>query len=80
MKSHLTMSELENLGFKTIKSYVHDDWTTQRRKKGCLTVETTYHLKSGEFESQEVQIDDGEWREFLPHHLKILDKILNKKL
>ena len=78
MRSHLTMSELEKLGFEIIKSYVNDDWTTQKRKKGCITVKTTYHLKSGKFETQDFQIDDGEWREFLPHHLKILDKILNK--
>ena len=78
MKSHLTMSELEKLGFKIIKSYVHDDWTTQKRKKGRITVDTTYHLKSGKFESQEFQIDYGEWREFLPEKLEELDKILNK--
>lgn len=78
MKSHLTMSELEKLGFKIFESYSHDGWTTQRRKKGCITVDTTYNLKSGNFESQEVKVDDGEWRDFLPHELEILDKILNK--
>ena len=78
MKTHLTMSEMENLGFEIIKSYSHDGWTTQRRVKGCITVDTTYHLKSGKFESQEVQIDDGEWRMFIPKELEILYKILNK--
>ena len=80
MKSHLTMSELEDLGFKIIKSYTHDGWTTQRRKKGCITVDTTYHLKSGKFESQEAQVDDGEWRTIRPDYVEILDKIVNKKL
>lgn len=78
-KTHLTMSELEVLGFKIIKSYVHDEWTAQRRVKGCISIETTYHIKTGNFETQEIKIDDGEWRVINPNELKILDKILNKK-
>ena len=79
MKSHLTMREMENLGFEIIKSYTHDDWTTQRRKKGCITVETTYNLDSGKFESQNFKIDDSEWRTIRPEYVEILDKIVNKK-
>ena len=79
MKSHLTMSELEELGFEIIKSYVHDGYTTQRRVKGCITVETTYNLDSGKFESQNFKIDDSEWRTIRPEYVEILDKIVNKK-
>lgn len=70
-KSHLTMSELEEYGFKVIKSYEHDDYITQRRKNRCVTIQTTWK-KTGEFESQEFQIDDGEWRELNPKHFHLL--------
>ena len=56
MKTHLTMQELEDLGFEMQRSYTHDEWTTQVRKKGCITIETTYVL-SGAFVSQEVKIE-----------------------
>lgn len=73
---HLTMTELERLGFEIEKSYTYDEWMTQRRVKNCLTIETTWK-KTGEFEIQEVQIDDGEWRELKPSDIVKLDKILN---
>jgi hypothetical protein len=56
MKTHLTMQELEDLGFELQRSYPHDEWHTQVRKKGVMTVETTYKL-SGEFVCQEVKIE-----------------------
>lgn len=73
--SHLTMQELETLGFKVTKSYTHDDYMTQRRCKGCITIETTW--QDYEFVSQDVQID-GEVRELKPRDIVVLDKILNK--
>lgn len=74
---HLTMSELEKLGFKVTKSYAHDEYMTQRRCKGCITVETTW-TRLGEFVSQDLQIDDGEWRILKARDIVVLDKILNK--
>jgi hypothetical protein len=65
------MSELEEYGFKVVKSYEHDDFMTQRRRNRCITIETTWK-KTGEFESQEFQIDDGEWRELNPKHFSLL--------
>jgi hypothetical protein len=74
---HLTMSELESLGFEIIKSYEHDEWMTQRRQKGCITVETTW-LKSGEFVTQDLWIDESVKDVFTIYELTILDKILNQ--
>lgn len=57
MKTHLTMQELEDLGFELQRSYVtNDEWTTQVRKKAIMTIETTYKL-SGPFVCQEVKIE-----------------------
>ena len=74
---HLTIQELHDLGFELVKSYTHDNFMTQRRRKGCITVETTW-TDVGDFESQEIQIDDGEWRTLKPRVIVKLDEILNK--
>ena len=74
---YLTMSKLEELGFIIVKSYEHDEWMTQRRQKGCITVETTW-LKTGEFVSQDLWIDDAELDKFTKKELITIDKILNK--
>ena len=77
MKTHLTMQELEDLGFELQRSYTHDEWTTQVRKKGCITIETTYKL-SGAFVSQEVKIESDFIGLTFPKIL-MLDAILNEK-
>lgn len=74
---HLTMQELHDLGFEVVKSYTHDNFMTQRRRKGCITIETTW-TDVGDFESQEIQIDDGEWRTLKAREIVELDEILNK--
>jgi hypothetical protein len=71
------MSQLEALGFIIVKSYEHDEWMTQRRQKGCITVERTW-LKTGEFVSQDLWIDDAELDKFTKKELITIDKILNK--
>ena len=78
MKKHLKMQELDDLGFKIIKSYTHDAFVTQRRKKGVLTVETTYLTPSGEFICQDLSIDEINCILFSKKELKNLDKLLNK--
>ena len=75
--NHLSMKELYDLGFKVVKSYEHDNFMTQRRRKGCITVETTW-TDEGDFESQDIQIDDGEWRTLQHREIVNLDEILNK--
>ena len=75
MKTHITMQELEDLGFEMQRSYTHDEWTTQVRKKGCMTIETTYKL-SGAFESQEVKIE-SDFKELKFPKILMLDAILN---
>ena len=74
---HLTMQELHELGFKVMKYYTHDNFITQRRVKGCIKIITTWTY-AGDFESQEIQIDDGEWRTLKPREIVRLDEILNK--
>jgi hypothetical protein len=77
MKKYLTMSELEALGFEVVKSYENDQYKhTQRRQKGCITIETTW-LKTGAFVSQEVKIEKEGLTKINPFTLRILDKILN---
>ena len=77
MMAHLTMSELEALGFEIVKSYEHDEWMTQRRQKGCITVETTW-LKTGEFVSQDLWVEEAMCESFTKADLFVLDKILNQ--
>ena len=74
---HLTMSELENMGFELVKSYTHDEYMTQRRRKGVITVETTW-LKTGEFQTQDLTIDEIWIDGFGKNDLLMLDKILNR--
>ena len=74
---HLTMSELEALGFEIVKYYEHDEWMTQRIQKGCITVETTW-LKSGEFVSQDLWLEEAMCESFTQADLFVLDKILNQ--
>lgn len=76
---HLTMNELERLGFEVVKSYEHDNFITQRRKKGCITVETTFEMPSGKFASQDLTIDEKWIEGFTANELVWLDNILNKK-
>ena len=77
MKTHLTMQELADLGFELQRSYTHEEWTTQVRKKGCMTIETTYKL-SGAFVSQEVKIE-SDFLDLAFPKILMLDAILNEK-
>lgn len=74
---NLTMSELESMGFELVKSYTHDEYMTQRRKKGVITVETTW-LQTGEFQTQDLTIDEIFVDGFDKNDLLMLDKILNR--
>ena len=77
MKDHLTMQELEDLGFEVVRSYTHDQYITQRRTKGLIEIETTW-LFSGEFQSQDLTIEEVNAIEFTKEELIALDKALNK--
>lgn len=71
------MQQLEDLGFELTKSYTHDDFMTQRRSKGVIEVETTWK-KTGEFESQDLTIEEINCQTFTKKEIKHLDLILNK--
>lgn len=76
MKTHLTMQELNELGFEIERSYITEGiWTTQVRKKGCMTIETTYKI-SGAFVSQKVKIE-SDFKELKFPKILMLDAILN---
>lgn len=78
MTTHLTMSELEAIGFETIKSFEHDGFITQRRKKGVVMIETTWG-KDFKTISQEMKIDNDTFvNRISKDDLIILDKIFNK--
>ena len=77
MKTHLTMQELADLGFKLQRSYQTEGYTAQVRKKGCMTIETTYKL-SGAFVSQEVKIE-SDFLDLAFPKILMLDAILNEK-
>jgi len=72
----MTMSELEELGFKVVKSYVHDDYVTQRRKRGCMTIETTWDKNKGHRVSQDMVIDETYIDAPTKEQVKSLTKIL----
>lgn len=76
VKNYLTMQELEDLGFEIVKSYRYDFFTTQVRQKGIITIETTYNLKTGDFESQETKVEDG-FMMLSRNDIVQLDKIIN---
>lgn len=79
MSKHLTMQELEDLGFEITKSYPKDHYVTQRREKGLIEVDTSYEIPSGKFICQEICII-ATCLSIKPKDLKKLDKILNKDI
>jgi hypothetical protein len=75
----LTMSKLENIGFEVVKSYEHDHFITQRRRKGNITIETTWDKNQNhKVVSQDFTVGDGWFDLDSELELIILDKILNK--
>jgi hypothetical protein len=56
--NHLTMQQLEDLGFEVVKSDYCDSFMWQRRKhkKHDIWIETTWK-RSGEFVSQEIKCE-----------------------
>jgi hypothetical protein len=63
MKTHLTMQELEDLGFEVICSHRYDGFVTQVRENGAMRIETTYDLP---------------YEKMKPEQIIELNKILNR--
>jgi len=72
----LTEYSIKFLGFKLIKEYKHDQYFTNRYKKGCLEVEFTYDDK--DLVSLDVTIYEVIGLPINKNKLKTLDNILNK--
>jgi hypothetical protein len=77
MKTHLTMQELEDLGFEVQRNYRYIGFVTQVRENGAMRIETTYEMPSGDFVSQEVKIDLP-YEKMKPEQIIELNKILNR--
>lgn len=75
---HLTMQELNELGFEVIESYPHGHYITQCTKKGCIIIETTWRMPVGNCVSQDLQIEADFLEDFSKKDLKKIDEILNK--
>ena len=76
MKEHLTMQELEDLGFSIAKAepcFAHQA-VAQTRFKGAIKIETLYWLSGDEDGYQRVTIDPYLTKE----KIIALDKALNK--
>lgn len=73
----LTEYSIKFLGFELVKEYEHDQFFTNRYKKGCLVVEFTYD--GGKLVSIDVTIDEVIGLPIDKNELKTLDKILNKE-
>lgn len=78
MENHVTMQQLEDLGFEIVLNYAPDGYIIQAREKGCLRVETKWE-KGGSFVSQEVTILNDYPQGFSYGEIKMLDTILNNK-
>ena len=76
MSSHLTMQELEDMGFEKVKSRpcFQGDAVKQTRAKGAITIETLYWLSGKDNGYQRVTIPPYLTKE----QLTALDKALNK--
>ena len=76
----LTMTRLDGLGFEVIKSYEHDHFITQIRRKGNITVETTWDKNQGhKVVSQDFTIENGSYDLISELELNCLDSIFNKR-
>ena len=72
--SHLTMQQLEDLGFEVAKSKNEYFRIVQYRKKGNILVETVWR-ESGEFISQRLYLEKVTLN---IEELQQLDKLINK--
>ena len=73
----MTRKELEDMGFEFEKTYLHDNFTTIRHKKGIITTELTY--LEGNLNSFDITIEEVNCLKVRKTELLILDNILNGK-
>ena len=73
----MTEQDIKKIGFKLIKQYEHDQFNTNRYKKGILEVEFTY--QEGKTVMHDLTIEEVNCLPIGKTELQQLDKILNKK-
>lgn len=71
------MQELHDLGFEVQKSFENDHFITKVRKKGDMTIETTW-MRTAEFVYQEVKID-MDFKKMNFEKILLIDAVLNEK-
>lgn len=77
LKKQITVDEIKLMGFELIKQYDHDQFHTDRYKKGILEVEFTY--ENSEIESVTLTMDEINSININTSDLEQLDRILNQE-
>lgn len=71
----MTESDIKKLGFELVKRYEHDQYSTNRYKKGILEVEFTY--ENNKLVTLELTMGEVNCLPITESELQQLDKILN---
>ena len=74
----ITELEAMAIGFEHVKRYPHDEWFTNRYKKGALILEFTYRVVDKKLETIDLTIDEVVGLEVSGRDLKHLDRIINR--
>mgnify|MGYP000681115652 FL=1 len=72
----MTEKEIKEIGFKLVKQYKHDQFRTNRFKKGILEVEFTYEGKN--LVTVDLTMEEINCLPITKNELQQLNKILNK--
>ena len=72
----MTEQDIKEIGFNLVKQYQHDDFHTNRYRKGLIEVEFTY--KNDELLTIDAAISEINCIPVNKSDLQTLDKIINK--
>ena len=72
----MTEQDIKEIGFNLVKQYQHDDFHTNRYRKGLIEVEFTY--KNDELLTIDATISEINCIPVNKSDLQTLDKIINK--
>jgi|GEM_PF-1997547 len=72
----MTENSIQKIGFELVRRYKHDEFNTNKYKKGCIEIEFTYEGKSSA--GVDVKLGEMDWRTFYFNEVVKLDELLNK--